>query len=103
MKQHGVDNDLVKRIKTSSYFSPIHDRLGELLDPSSFIGRAPEQVLIFFLILGKVVKMLTAVLIVVPAKANYQVTVALVLLSSGRTVPQGGSQTCIGDLQTAVG
>lgn len=44
MKQDGGENDLVKRIKESSYFSPIHDKLSELLDPKSFTGRAAEQV-----------------------------------------------------------
>ncbi|XP_063961784.1 adenylosuccinate lyase-like [Lytechinus pictus] len=44
VKQEGGDNDLVDRIRRSSYFSPIHDQLDKLLDPSTFVGRAPEQV-----------------------------------------------------------
>ncbi|KAK7073175.1 hypothetical protein SK128_008542 [Halocaridina rubra] len=44
VKQEGGENDLVERIKSSSYFAPIHDQIGSLLDPSTFIGRAPEQV-----------------------------------------------------------
>lgn len=44
MKQEGGDNDLVQRIARSSYFEPIHNQLESLLDPSTFIGRAPEQV-----------------------------------------------------------
>merc|ERR1719312_1855276 len=44
VKQEGKENDLVERIKASSYFSPIHEQLDTLLDPSTFIGRAPQQV-----------------------------------------------------------
>jgi adenylosuccinate lyase len=44
VKQEGGDNDLVQRIARSSYFEPIHSQLESLLDPSTFIGRAPEQV-----------------------------------------------------------
>jgi len=44
VKQHGADNDLVKRIKEDHYFAPILPQLSSLLDPSSFVGRAPEQV-----------------------------------------------------------
>lgn len=44
VKEHGRENDLVERIKMSSYFSPIHDKLDVLLNPSSFIGCAPQQV-----------------------------------------------------------
>ena len=45
VKQLGKDNDLVDRIKKEPYFSPIHSKLGELLEPSTFIGRAPQQVI----------------------------------------------------------
>ena len=44
MKQHGRENDLVERIKRSAYFVPIHAELDKLLDPFSFVGRAPNQV-----------------------------------------------------------
>ncbi|XP_062502364.1 adenylosuccinate lyase-like [Corticium candelabrum] len=44
VKRHGKENDLMDRIGSSSYFSPIHDKLDKLLDPSSFTGRAAEQV-----------------------------------------------------------
>jgi len=44
VKQHGRENDLVDRIAKSQYFSPIHSQLEALLDPASFIGRAPQQV-----------------------------------------------------------
>lgn len=44
VKLEGKDNDLIERIKNHQYFAPIHGILDELLDPSTFIGRAPEQV-----------------------------------------------------------
>ncbi|XP_076172827.1 adenylosuccinate lyase isoform X2 [Ptiloglossa arizonensis] len=47
VKQHGRDNDLVERIKNDRYFAPILDQLDEILDPSTFVGRAPEQVVEF--------------------------------------------------------
>ena len=45
VKTEGGDNDLVARIMNDSYFKVVHDKLEEILDPKSFIGRAPEQVL----------------------------------------------------------
>ncbi|XP_041362288.1 adenylosuccinate lyase-like [Gigantopelta aegis] len=47
VKQEGGDNDLVQRIQSSSYFSPVHKQLGRLMDPSTFIGLAPQQVVNF--------------------------------------------------------
>ena len=44
VKEHGRDNNLVELIKKSVYFSPVHEKIDQLLDPSSFIGRAPQQV-----------------------------------------------------------
>lgn len=44
VKQEGGDNDLVQRILLCNYFEPIHNQIQSLLDPSTFIGRAPEQV-----------------------------------------------------------
>ena len=44
VKQQGGDNDLVTRIRRSSYFKPIHGQLESILDPSTFTGRAPNQV-----------------------------------------------------------
>ncbi|XP_031567109.1 adenylosuccinate lyase-like [Actinia tenebrosa] len=44
VKEEGKDNDLVERIKSCHYFAPIHNQLEKLLDASTFIGRAPEQV-----------------------------------------------------------
>uniref|UniRef100_A0A673U7V7 Adenylosuccinate lyase n=1 Tax=Suricata suricatta TaxID=37032 RepID=A0A673U7V7_SURSU len=44
VKQEGGDNDLIERIQADAYFSPIHSQLDRLLDPSSFTGRAYQQV-----------------------------------------------------------
>lgn len=44
VKQLGLENDLIERIRNDAYFDSIKKDLDTLLDPSSFIGRAPEQV-----------------------------------------------------------
>lgn len=44
VKQFGRNNDLVERIKKNPYFKPILGQLDELLNPLSFVGRAPQQV-----------------------------------------------------------
>ena len=44
VKQLGLENDLIDRIRSDAYFDPIKPELDTLLDPASFIGRAPEQV-----------------------------------------------------------
>ncbi|GAB0093676.1 Adenylosuccinate lyase [Sergentomyia squamirostris] len=44
VKQHGLDNDLVERIKADPYFAPILNQIDAILDPQTFIGRAPQQV-----------------------------------------------------------
>ena len=44
VKLHGKENDFLERVANSSYFAPIHGKLEQLLDPSGFIGRAPQQV-----------------------------------------------------------
>ena len=44
VKEHGLENDLIKRIKSSAYFSPIHAELDSPMEPATFIGRCPEQV-----------------------------------------------------------
>lgn len=44
VKQEGGDNDLMDRVRADAYFSPIHSQLDRLLDPSSFTGRAAQQV-----------------------------------------------------------
>lgn len=44
VKKHGLENDLVDRIKADVYFAPILPELGEMLLSSTFIGRADRQV-----------------------------------------------------------
>ncbi|KAJ7362125.1 hypothetical protein OS493_013216 [Desmophyllum pertusum] len=44
VKEQGGDNDLVERIKSCQYFAPVHSKLDAILDASTFIGRAPQQV-----------------------------------------------------------
>ncbi|KAG6820547.1 hypothetical protein H0H93_015432 [Arthromyces matolae] len=44
VKNLGLENDLIERIRSEPYFDPIKGQLDALLEPSSFIGRAPEQV-----------------------------------------------------------
>lgn len=46
VKQEGKQNDLIERIRKAPFFAPIVDELTEdkLLNPTNFIGRAPEQV-----------------------------------------------------------
>lgn len=43
VKQEGGDNDLIERVRNTEYFKPIWDELDKLLDPSTFVGRAPQQ------------------------------------------------------------
>ncbi|ROL42881.1 Adenylosuccinate lyase [Anabarilius grahami] len=44
VKQEGGDNDLLARVQADPYFTPILGQLDALLDPKTFIGRAPQQV-----------------------------------------------------------
>ena len=44
MKQLGLDNDLIERVRADRYFDPIKGQLDALLDPKTLVGRAPEQV-----------------------------------------------------------
>jgi adenylosuccinate lyase len=44
VKEQGGENDLIERVRGDDYFKPIWGQLEELLDPSTFVGRAPEQV-----------------------------------------------------------
>ncbi|KAG7260735.1 hypothetical protein CRUP_026892 [Coryphaenoides rupestris] len=45
VKQEGGDNDLLARVQADDpYFSPILPQLDTILDPKTFIGRAPQQV-----------------------------------------------------------
>ncbi|RLV91027.1 Adenylosuccinate lyase [Spathaspora sp. JA1] len=43
VKQEGGDNDLIERVKKTEYFKPIWNDLDKLLDPKTFVGRAPQQ------------------------------------------------------------
>jgi adenylosuccinate lyase len=43
VKEEGGDNDLIDRVRNDPYFAPIHSDLDKLLDPSTFVGRAPQQ------------------------------------------------------------
>ncbi|TIB76968.1 adenylosuccinate lyase [Wallemia mellicola] len=49
VKEFGRENDLIERVKKDSFFAPIVNDLDKLLDPKSFVGRAPEQVDSFIL------------------------------------------------------
>lgn len=44
VKEDGGENDLIERIRGDQFFAPIWADLDQLLDPSTFVGRAPEQV-----------------------------------------------------------
>jgi len=44
VRLEGKDNDLLDRIVKDQYFAPILDQLHHILDPSTFIGCAPDQV-----------------------------------------------------------
>ncbi|KAF3846700.1 hypothetical protein F7725_003778 [Dissostichus mawsoni] len=44
VKQEGGDNDLLARVQKDPYFAPILGHLDSVLDPKTFIGRAPQQV-----------------------------------------------------------
>lgn len=44
VKEQGGENDLIERVKADEYFAGIWADLDTLLDPKTFVGRAPEQV-----------------------------------------------------------
>ena len=44
VKEDGGENDLIERVRADKFFEPIWAELDSLLDPSTFVGRAPEQV-----------------------------------------------------------
>ncbi|XP_030752106.1 adenylosuccinate lyase-like [Sitophilus oryzae] len=44
VKIHGRENDLLDRVRADPYFAPIVNDLKDILDPSTYIGRAPSQV-----------------------------------------------------------
>jgi len=43
VKEYGLDNDLLERLKAAPEFAQIADRIDELVDPIAFVGRAPQQ------------------------------------------------------------
>lgn len=47
VKQQGKDNDLIERIKKNEFFRPIWGEIDVLMDPGTFVGRAPEQTVKF--------------------------------------------------------
>ena len=47
VKEEGALNDLMGRIAADPLFSAVHSRLDSLIEPSLFIGRAPQQVVEF--------------------------------------------------------
>lgn len=47
VKQQGGENDLIDRVRADKFFEPIWADLDKLLDPSTFVGRAPEQTVKF--------------------------------------------------------
>jgi adenylosuccinate lyase len=44
VKEFGAANDLLARIAADDRFKPVHGELDALVDPSLFVGRAPQQV-----------------------------------------------------------
>lgn len=44
VKQDGAANDLLERVAQDARFAVIHDSLSDLVDPNTFVGRAPRQV-----------------------------------------------------------
>lgn len=44
VKGYGKENDLIDRVKEDLYFEPIRDEINSILNPRTFIGRAPQQV-----------------------------------------------------------
>ena len=43
VKVNGGENDLLDRIRKDPLFAAAHDKLEEILEPKTFIGRAPHQ------------------------------------------------------------
>jgi adenylosuccinate lyase len=43
--KEGRDNDLTTRLKNTEILGPVAARIDEILDPTRYVGRAPEQVL----------------------------------------------------------
>jgi len=47
VKGEGKPNDLIERIRKDPLFESVWSKLGNLIEPSLFVGRAPEQVDVF--------------------------------------------------------
>jgi len=47
VKEFGKENDLLERIKADPLFEKVKDSIKDLMEPSGFIGRAPQQVVEF--------------------------------------------------------
>ncbi len=47
VKKEGKNNDLIERVKKTHFFKPIWDQLDNLMDPKTFIGRAPQLTELF--------------------------------------------------------
>ncbi|KAJ8918511.1 hypothetical protein NQ315_015216 [Exocentrus adspersus] len=47
VKQFGRDNDFLDRVRADEYFAPILGDIDKLLDPSTYTGRAADQVVEF--------------------------------------------------------
>jgi adenylosuccinate lyase len=47
VKEEGAANDLIERITRDPFYAPVVEQLDALLDPTTFVGRAPEQVVSF--------------------------------------------------------
>lgn len=43
VKENGKDNNLIELIKADATFTPVYDKLDDILDAGKFIGRAPSQ------------------------------------------------------------
>lgn len=44
IKSEGAKNDLLDRVRDDEAFADVHDKIDEIVDPSNFVGRAPQQV-----------------------------------------------------------
>ena len=44
VKEEGLDNDLIDRLRNDPAFAAIKDDFDSIINPAAFIGRAPQQV-----------------------------------------------------------
>jgi adenylosuccinate lyase len=44
VKEQGLDNDLIERIRNDPHFAAVRHKIDDMLDPAKFVGRAPQQV-----------------------------------------------------------